>query len=649
MLAVVAIGALVPVGCNSGPGLANRSSRLNVPPRDVDPALRGTIGSMASVRGVEPLLVSGYGFVVGLNGTGGQVLNEQISQTLERMMALRGVGQPGAYEGTPLEEVTPRQLIQDRNTAAVIVYGAVPPGARKGDRFDVFVRALNASSLEGGRLWTTEMNIGQPTTTVEAQTRRAARASGEMFINPFGSDEGSVAGVSANVGRVLDGGVTTEDLLIRVELDNPSHARAQVVTSAINTRFPRRSGERESVAHGVNDTLIEVRVPREYVDRPDRFVQMLIRLQLDTSSPQIYATRYIRAMQQDVTLANDMAFALEALGEPAIPFVRELYESPEYAVRLAALQAGAGLGDPRAAPRLAALSDDATGAARFAALRELGQIDSIGRVDDALRSKLASESLTVRVAAYEALASRAERAQARYLAAAAPSGMRSPSGLRRLAQLRIPPDTTFGLARESMDGKFLLDRLAGGDPLIYVTQQGLPRIAVFGDEVKLNKPVLAEALGGRMLITAESESDTLRMFYRPVDPDPYDDRTPAAQIREIGDNVTWLIDLMARDPSASDDEPGLGLGYSEVIGVLYDLNQAGAINAEFSTERDKLLAELLNARQQNAVTLRPITSGEEREVVVLESGAGAPVGAGPQPAGGVGSLLEPVPPRPDGN
>jgi len=63
--------------------------------RDVPTALRGTIGSECSVNGIQPVLVSGLGFVVGLNGTGGMALDASVSATMERELGLRGISKGG--------------------------------------------------------------------------------------------------------------------------------------------------------------------------------------------------------------------------------------------------------------------------------------------------------------------------------------------------------------------------------------------------------------------------------------------------------------------------------------------------------------------------------------------------------------------------
>src|SRR5687768_17165919 len=60
--------------------------------REIPEPLRGTIGAEATIRGVEPQLVSGLGLVVGLNETGGGELPPQIQASMERELARGGVG-----------------------------------------------------------------------------------------------------------------------------------------------------------------------------------------------------------------------------------------------------------------------------------------------------------------------------------------------------------------------------------------------------------------------------------------------------------------------------------------------------------------------------------------------------------------------------
>ncbi len=622
------------VACGSSE--PRRVIRAEVPPRDIPTALRGTIGSQVTFRGVEPILVSGLGFVVGLNGTGGQVLNEGVAATMEREMALQGVGRSGMFDGTPFEGMTPRQLLEDRNTAVVIVQAAIPPGSPQGSSFDVYVRAMNATSLEGGKLWTTDLRLGQATAFGGPQTRKIGQARGEIFVNPFAEPGRELAGITRTVGRVLDGGAVTDALDVEILLDNPSHARARIITSAINSRFPRRSGE-ENVARGRNDQSIALTIPPRYADRPGEFIELVRHLPLDQSLPQVYARRYAETLVDEPYLGNEMSWALQALGEPALPFIRDLYTHADLVPRLAALRAGARLGDPRAAPYLKEIAEDGPADLRTDAIGLLSRIDGGPTVDETLRNLLAEDALTVRVAAYEALAARAERAQRERLIAyerygEGTSGHMSLSRIDAISRLVLPAGTIYGVARAPIAGKFLLDRVPIGDPLIYVTQQGTPRIALFGDFLSLKKPMFVTAWSDRFMLASDGQGEPVRLYYRAPEPparvgDPdvgrigRDQRLAQVSLDTAPETLPDLIDFLARTPSPEDPRPGLGMSYSEVVGVLYEIQRSGAVLASFSTERDRLLAELLSADRETRIEMRPEGPEDDRELLIApESG-----------------------------
>lgn len=627
LCAILSIALLTACGA-SEPG---RVVRAEVPARDVPASLRGTIGSQVTFRGVEPILVSGLGFVVGLNGTGGQVLNESVAATMEREMALQGVGRSGMFDGTPFAGMTPRQLLEHPDTAVVIVQAAIPPGSPQGSSFDVYVRALNATSLEGARLWTTDLRLGQATAFGGRQTRKIGQARGQIFVNPFAEPGRELAGVTRTVGRVLDGGVVTDALDVEILLDNPSHARARIMVSAINSRFPRRSGE-ENVARGRNDQSIALTIPPRYADRPGEFIELVRHLPLDQSLPQVFARRYTQTLVDEPYLGNEMSWALQALGEPALPFIRDLYTHADMVPRLAALRAGARLGDPRAAPYLKEIAEDGPPDLRTDAIGLLARIDGGPTVDETLRALLAEDALTVRVAAYEALAARAERAQRERLIAyekygEGSSGRMSLSRIDAISRLVLPAGTIYGVARAPIAGKFLLDRVPIGDPLIYVTQQGTPRIALFGDFLSLKKPMFVTAWSDRFMLASDGQGEPVRLYYRAAEPPARvgepdvgrigrDRRVAQVSLDSAPETLPDLIDFLARTPSPEDQRPGLGMSYSEVVGVLYEIQRSGAVLASFSTERDRLLAELLSADQETRIEMRPEGPEDDRELLI---------------------------------
>jgi hypothetical protein len=140
--------------------------------------------------------------------------------------------------------------------------------------------------------------------------------------------------------------VTTSDK-IRVVLDNPSHSRATADRQRDQQPFPAASGRPERDRDRAGRATIEVEVPREYLDRSAEFVQILAHIQVNQTAPQVYARQYVEALRREPYLADDLGWALHALGEPALPFIRELYDDSELMPRLAALRTGARLNDAR--------------------------------------------------------------------------------------------------------------------------------------------------------------------------------------------------------------------------------------------------------------------------------------------------------------
>ena len=150
---------------------------------DVDPMMRGTIASETVVEGLSPVIVRGYGLVVGLKETGGRLMPAEVRAAMTQELARRGVGNPA----TSPEGWTPEKVLDSPDTAVVLVEGVIPPGATKDTKFDIRVSALpgtDVTSLEGGRLYTCDLRPG-PLLVGSRQARILAEAKGNLFINPF--------------------------------------------------------------------------------------------------------------------------------------------------------------------------------------------------------------------------------------------------------------------------------------------------------------------------------------------------------------------------------------------------------------------------------------------------------------------------------
>ncbi len=539
-------------GCESPP--PERSTRPVAPviTRDVPRVLRGTVGSECTPLEANPLLVSAYGVVVGLRGTGSSDIPIPIRAELEREAALHGFGQTSSGLG-----VTPTQLLNDPNTAAVVVQGVVPPGAPAGYRFDLVVGTVmgsSTSSLESGRLFTMELRPGAPTVG-RAQRRAVAKGGGELFLNPFvePGSRGST-GFTQTTGRVLNGGVVLESRPLRLLLDNPSHARTRAIVDAVNRKFPRRYGKEET-ARGLDGETIQLSVPREYHENPAEFLQLVLHTRIDQRFPEEYARRYVESLIAQPELAVRISWCLQALGRTSLPALQGLYDFPEVRPRLVALRAGAKLGDPRVAPYLLELAQTGPQFLRDDAITLLGDLPGPDpQVNRALQALVDDEELAVRLAAYEALARRGD----------------------------------WSIDTEPVEGKFRVDFIEAEKPLLYASLQDTPRLVVFG-KVELRRPTLISTWSDRLIVSAATSDDPLRVYYRPMG-----ERSNPATF-EAEPDVGEFIRILGHKTTIEQPSPGLDLSYSETIGALYQIWLGGGLNAPFVAEQDRLTSELLAA------------------------------------------------------
>lgn len=568
---VVLAMAIVPIvvalaGCTSTPDRPQKAVDVTIS-RDVPQILRDTIGAQATLSGMEPVLCSGYGLVVGLNNTGSTEVPLNVRAVMEQEMLRLGVGRGDG----PLADITPAQLIRDKNTAVVLVQAVIPPAAPDGERFDVKVSALPGTavtSLEGGRLYTTNLYQGIYVPGGPA-TDPIATARGEVFINPFLDPADSGGGtVDKTVGRILGGGVVATRFSPILVLDNASHSRARAIAAAINERFPQRSSQ-DVVGRGKNDEAIEIFVPPDWKDRTAEFFKIIEHLRVDRTFPEEWARRYAEALKDNPDLADELKWCLVAVGDVSKPFVRSLYAHPERVPRMAALEAGARLGDPLTRPHLEEIALDGPPALRSDAIQLLGRLPSDPRINTFLRDLLGSPDLDVRVAAYEALDTRYD--------------------------LRID--------RIQMKDKFRVDIVESSEPMVYVTQQGTPKIVLFGD-LEVTRPTFVSGWDGRLLISSEGPTDKVRTFFR-------DYRTTQSEVHELGPSVEELIEYFAHETTPERPAPGLDFSYSETVGALYEVVQGGGIDAIFVPEIDRLALELLRSTESGEIIFRPELSEDE--------------------------------------
>lgn len=148
------------------------------------PASAVRLKDVASVQGVRPNQLVGYGLVVGLDGTGDQTTQTPFTtQSLTAMLQQLGTTVP------------PGTSMQLRNVAAVMVTAVLPPFAQPGQAIDVNVSSMgNSKSLRGGTLISTALK--------GADGQIYAMAQGNLIIAGAGA---SAAGSKVQINQLNSG------------------------------------------------------------------------------------------------------------------------------------------------------------------------------------------------------------------------------------------------------------------------------------------------------------------------------------------------------------------------------------------------------------------------------------------------------------
>jgi len=163
------------------------------------PAGAERLRDLASLQGVRPNQLIGYGLVVGLDGTGDQTTQTPFTvASLANMLSQLGVQLP------------PGTNLQLKNVAAVMVTAQLPAFAKPGQPLDVTVSSLgNAKSLRGGTLLLTPLK--------GADQQIYAMAQGNVVVG----GAGAAAGGSKVVVNHLSAGRVPAGATVEREVASP--------------------------------------------------------------------------------------------------------------------------------------------------------------------------------------------------------------------------------------------------------------------------------------------------------------------------------------------------------------------------------------------------------------------------------------------
>jgi flagellar P-ring protein FlgI len=216
------------------------------------------IKDLAYINGVRSNQLTGYGLVVGLNGTGDKSNTIFTNQSLANMLEKMGV------------RIDPK-LTKVNNIAAVTVTADLPPFGKVGNKIDATVSSIgDAKSLGGGVLILTQLK--------GADGEVYAMAQGPLVVGGFLAS-GTGATVQKNhptVGRVPNG-VTIEreisyadmkvDSLL-ISLKTPDYTTARRMAERINQTFV-------GAAYAKDGGSVAVTTPDEQKPNPVKFVSMI--------------------------------------------------------------------------------------------------------------------------------------------------------------------------------------------------------------------------------------------------------------------------------------------------------------------------------------------------------------------------------------
>ncbi len=514
---------------------------------EVPPYMKNTVAQYATLVGGRYLPVKAHGVVIGLGDNGSSEVPAHVRRSLVKHLLVEGLGSPRGGTG----DLTPERVLSDKDTAVVLISGVVPLGAPRGEPFDVLVSALGQTqtrSLEGGRLMPRELTVAYGgVDRPDAKSTTWGKASGSIFINPFidPSDPNEAASVLS--GRVIGGGTITRDQPARLQLRRPDYATARRIQRRIQERFGREENLLlADVAKGRSRSVVDLNIPPEYRYDYQRFLELVMHLpvQYGLGGMEGEVRRVVKAMKAPGANHHELALIWEAMGRQVLPSIRGMYASKNPGVSYHAARTGLRLKDKLAEEVIDRFAGRSNSPHQLAAIEELGRSRRARASARVLRKLVDDENMRVRIAAYEALRARG--------------------------------DVT--VRQIDVGGKFDLDLVRSRrEYMIYATQSGSQRIVLFGMDMPIRRPIFFESPGQLLTVNAFNDSNGLTVFRKiphagrisdPVDVDAMVDK---------------FIELLGSKPELDDagKATGLGLTYSQVVGILYRMCHEGDIPGKF--------------------------------------------------------------------
>ena len=590
-LLLVAGSLMILAGCTEQP--TKTTSRYpTLSPRQVPPYLKDTILEYTDLSGNEPAPVSGFGLVTRLHGTGGSRVATPVRAAILKELARHDFGSIGSGLASP------ETILNSKDVAIVRVDGFIPVGARSAldhgpdatgldweekhtpsnaraaldrDRsnaadwctwFDVRVSIppeSDATSLAHGTLYQADLKVGgaNPSDPGGGHVTVNAQAAGDIFINPSyvldSNIDTAAARFSRKSGVILAGARVLEDRPLILRLRAPSARMSRAIEARIIERFQDSVDDDLRTAAGaegatskkianaggegnVDEGVVWVYVPRAYTGNWEHFAGVVRHLYMqggNTAFAAVKARELADAAIKPKAPLGDISYCWEGLGKPALFAIAPLMNSKDPDVQYAAARAAAFLGDPGAVPVLLDIAGTPGNRFRITAVKALAELPATPRVDRLCRSLLDSDEAMVRVEAYNLLVKHHDSSvYTRWIK----------NGSREKFALDIIP--------------------SNGRPLVWASRQGVPRLAVFGNQTQLELPLIFTAMDQRLTVSSQPEGSTVTIFYRGEEL-----KKPITVM-----STPSLPELVARLAGDNDaGVTGLRFGYADIVGIIQEM------------------------------------------------------------------------------
>jgi len=257
------------------------------------------IKDIASIKGVRPNQLIGYGLVIGLDGTGDGNKSVFTKQSIVTMLERMGM-------------TIKADDIRVENVAAVMVTAELPPYVRVGNTIDVLVSSIgDATNLQGGTLLLTPLKAVNGVVHAVAQ--------GPISTGGFEAS-GSGANVQKNfptVGRVANGAMIEKEIAAEfisdgsfsLSLLEPDFTTASRVAQTINASFAA------PIAVTPNPGTINVKIPQTY---EQRVVELVTRVEGLLVNPDNIAKVVINERTGTVVMGENVRIGVIAIAHGSL-------------------------------------------------------------------------------------------------------------------------------------------------------------------------------------------------------------------------------------------------------------------------------------------------------------------------------------------